>query len=75
MVVAYGVLALLFRTCIRLHNTDSPHIAEMKREIAIWERTASQMPIVSLEEAAVRDALRAKAKEVRNQLHHEEVMR
>jgi Na+/H+ antiporter NhaD/arsenite permease-like protein len=74
MVVAYGVLALLFRTCIRLHNTDSPHIAEMKREIAIWERTASQMPIVSLEEAAVRDALRAKAKEVRNQLHHEEVM-
>ena len=75
MVVAYGVLALIYCKCIRLHNTDSPHIAEMKREIAIWERTALQMPIVSLEEAAVRDALRAKANEVRNQLRHEVVMR
>ena len=40
----------------------------MKREIAIWERTARFMPIVSLEERAVRDALRAKAREVKSQL-------
>ena len=40
----------------------------MKREIAIWERTARLMPIVSLEERAVRDALRSKAREVKSQL-------
>ena len=41
----------------------------MKREIAIWERTARLMPIVSLEDRAVRDALRAKAAEVKQQLN------
>ena len=75
MLVAYGVLGIMTRTYVKLRNKDPPHIAEMKREIAIWERTASQMPVVSLEERAVRDALRAKANEVRNQLNQEEMMR
>lgn len=43
-------------------------VTEIKREIAIWERTARLLPIVSLEERAVREALRTKAKEVRLQL-------
>ena len=75
MGVAYVVLACIYCTCVRLPNKDPPHIAEMKREIAIWERTASQMPVVSLEETAVRDALRTKAIEVRNQLKREELLR
>ena len=75
MVVAYAVLACIYCTCVRLPNKDRPHIAELKREIAIWERTALQMPVVSLEETAVRDALRTKASEVRNQLHREELLR
>ena len=75
MVVAYAVLACIYCTCVRLPNKDPPHIAELKREIAIWERTASQMPVVSLEETAVRDALRMKANEVRNQLQRERMLR
>ena len=43
-------------------------VTELKREIAIWERTARLMPLVSLEERAVRKALRNKASEVRQQL-------
>lgn len=43
-------------------------VLELKREIAIWERTARLMPVVSLEERAIRDALRTKAAEVREQL-------
>ena len=75
MVVAYAVLACIYCTYVRLPNKDPPHIAELKREIAIWERTAAQMPAISLEEAAVRDALRSKASEVRNQLQQEVVLR
>lgn len=72
LAVAYGLLSLT--NCIhylRLQNKDPPHIAELKREIAIWERTARNMPVVSLEERAVRDALRTKAAEVRHQLLQE----
>lgn len=73
MVAAY-VLLLFFIYCfnyVRLKNKDPPHIAELKREIAIWERTARRLPVVSLEERAVRDALRAKAAEVQKQLKQE----
>ena len=75
MVVAYAVLGCIYRTYVRLPNKDPPHIAEMKREIAIWERTAAQMPVISLEETAVRDALRTKANEVQDQLRREVVLR
>ena len=44
------------------------YFVELKREIAIWERTARLMPVVSLEERAIRDALRSKGREVREQL-------
>ena len=40
----------------------------MKRELAIWQRTAARLPVVSLEERAVREALQAKAHEVEQQL-------
>ena len=75
MLVAYALLACIYCSYVRLRNKDPPHIAELKREIAIWERTAAQMPVISLEETAVRDALRAKANEVRNQLQQEVNMR
>ena len=51
-------------TYVRMH-------AELKREIAIWERTAVRLPVVSLEERAVRDALLAKAGDVRQQLQQQ----
>ena len=54
-----------------VQNKDPPHIAELKREIAIWERTALRLNVVSLEERAVRDAILAKAMDVRNQLNQE----
>ena len=72
MVAAYGLLTLIYCVSfIRVKNTDPPHIAELKREVAIWERTAQRLNIVSLEERAVRDAILAKAMDVRNQLNQE----
>ena len=56
---------------IRVTNKDPPHIAELKREVSIWEKTALRLNIVSLEERAVRDAILAKAMDVRNQLNQE----
>ncbi len=72
LAVAYGLLAIIHRCqYIRVRNTDAPHISELKREVNIWERTAQQMNVVSLEERAIRDALMAKAAEVRIQLAQE----
>jgi len=41
---------------------------ELKREIAIWKRTARHMRVVSLEERGVRERLLMKAREVQAQL-------
>ena len=41
---------------------------ELKREIAIWKRTARHMRVVSLEERGVRERLLMKAQEVQAQL-------
>ena len=72
MVAAYGLLALIYRVSfIHVKNKDPAHIAELKREIAIWERTAQHMNVVALEERAVHDAILAKAMDVRNQLNQE----
>lgn len=72
MVAAYGLLSLIYYVSyIRVKNKDPPHIAELKREVAIWERTAQHLNVVSLEERAVRDAILAKAMDVRNQLNQE----
>lgn len=72
ILVAYGLLAVIHRLqYIRVKNKDQPHIAELKREVAIWERTAQRLNVVSLEERAIRDALIAKASEVRSQLAQE----
>ena len=53
---------------VRLHNPEPQEVVEMKRELAIWQRTAARLPVVSLEERAVREALQAKAHEVEQQL-------
>lgn len=45
--------------------------AELKREIAIWKRTARHMRVVSLEERAVRGMLLQKAEEVQRQLREQ----
>lgn len=72
MVAAYGLLSLIYYVSfIRVKNKDPPHIAELKREIAIWKRTAERLNVVSLEERAVRDAILAKADDVQNQLNQE----
>ena len=55
-----------------MKNKDPPHISELKREVSIWERTAQQLNVVSLEERAVRDALLSKAAQVRSQISLEE---
>ena len=44
---------------------------ELKREIAIWKRTARHMRVVSLEERGVRDMLLRKAQEVQLQLREQ----
>jgi len=46
-------------------------LAELKREIAIWRRTAQHMRVVSLEERAVRDMLLQKAQSVQVQLREQ----
>lgn len=70
--VAYGLLYLIHRVqFISVKNKDPPNIAELKREVNIWERTAQRLNVVSLEERAIRDALMAKATEVRSQLAQE----
>lgn len=69
MITGYGLLVVYYYILyVGRRDTDPPHIAELKREIAIWERTARLMPVVSLEERAIRDALRSKGREVREQL-------
>lgn len=69
---AYGLLSIIYYfSFIRVKNKDPPHVAELKREVAIWERTAQRLNVVSLEERAVRDAILAKAMDVRNQLNQE----
>ena len=76
IVVAYILLVIILKCRSRLNyvsveNKDPPHVAELKREVAIWERTAQRLNVVSLEERAIRDALNAKATEVRQQLAQE----
>lgn len=71
-ILGYGLLSLSYGfSYMRLKNKDPPHISELKREIAIWERTAQRLNIVSLEERAVQEALLHKAAAVRNQLSRE----
>ena len=62
------LFAIYYFQFVRVKNKDPPHLSELKREVAIWERTAQRLNVVSLEERAVRDALLAKAAEVRSQL-------
>ena len=71
MLAAYGLLSLYYRFSFFNVNKDPPHISELKREVAIWERTAQRLNVVSLEERAVRDAILAKAMDVKNQLKQE----
>ena len=72
LVTAYFLLLAIYRChFIGVENKDPPHIVELMREVAIWERTAQHLNVVSLEERAVRDALLAKAAEVRTQLNME----
>ena len=72
LVAAYILLlAIYYCHFIGVKNKDPSHIVELKREVAIWERTAQHLNVVSLEERAVRDALLAKAAAVRNQLNLE----
>ena len=49
--------------------------AELKREIRMWERAEKTLPTVTGEEKVIRDALKAKTKEVRKQLHNERKLR
>ena len=73
LVSAYILLfAIYYFHFVRVKNKDPPHISELKREVAIWERTAQRLNVVSLEERAVRDALLEKAKEVRSQISLEQ---
>ena len=70
---AYILLFVIYHfQYVRVKNKDPPHISELKREVAIWERTAQRLNVVSLEERAVRDALLSKAAEVRSQISMEE---
>ena len=72
-VSAYILLFIIYNfQYVRVKNKDPPHISELKREVAIWERTAQRLNVVSLEERAVRDALLSKAAEVRSQISMEE---
>lgn len=73
LVSAYILLfAIYYFHFVRVKNRDPPHISELKREVAIWERTAQRLNVVSLEERAVRDALLQKATEVRSQISLEQ---
>ncbi len=69
--VAYGFLYIMHRFFISVRNKDPPNIAELKREIHIWQRTAQRLNVISLEDRGIRDALMAKATEVRSQLAQE----
>ncbi|KAL5460214.1 hypothetical protein EMCRGX_G033643 [Ephydatia muelleri] len=75
LVTAFVTLSVMYTHCFQyvvLKNKDLPHIAELKREITIWERTAKQLSAASPEERAVQEALNAKAMAVTMLLHQEE---
>lgn len=61
--VCYGVLRFLFRN-VSLNNPDSPEVAETKREIIIWQRTAARLGTVSEEEVLVKTQLEKKILEL-----------
>jgi Na+/H+ antiporter NhaD/arsenite permease-like protein len=68
-VLSFFFLRLVFcACCVRISIPEPQEVAELKRELAIWQRTAHRMQIVSLEERAVREALQAKARDVEEQL-------
>ncbi|KAI6656849.1 P protein-like [Oopsacas minuta] len=70
MVAAFFFLRLLY--CRKVFkNNDSPHVAELKREKAIWLRQAKRIGDVTLEEKQVKDALLQKAKEVQARIKEE----
>ena len=70
MTGAFFFLRLLY--CRKVfRNTDSPHVAELKRERDIWLRQAKRIGDITLEEKQVKEALLAKAKEVQSRIKEE----
>eukprot|EP00117_Sycon_ciliatum_P019640 scpid40150/ scgid6202/ P protein; Melanocyte-specific transporter protein; Pink-eyed dilution protein homolog len=67
MVGAYGLLRLMYRK-LDLANEDPPDIAELKREVQVWRRTASRVPMVSAEQKAIRALLMQKMLETEQRL-------
>ena len=64
-----SVSYVLFPARINNHDVIMHCCAvELKREVAAWERTASRMPAISVEDKAIRETLRAKAMEVSHQI-------
>ncbi|KAL5484287.1 hypothetical protein EMCRGX_G020756 [Ephydatia muelleri] len=74
MVAAYTTIAIMYSCCkyVKWRNDDEEsRIAELKREIRMWERAEKTLPTVTGEEKVIQEALRAKTLEVRKKLRDE----
>jgi Na+/H+ antiporter NhaD/arsenite permease-like protein len=59
----YAQLRFMYRNTI-FNNPDSPRVAELKREIAIWTRTMAKQPSTTREERSFLSKLNAKIEEL-----------
>nr|AOW69282.1 pink-eyed dilution-like protein [Choanoeca perplexa] len=63
--VCYPMLRWLYRN-EKLSNPDPPDVAEIKREIQIWQRTKASLHAVSEEEEVVIQSLEAKIRQLKS---------
>jgi len=68
LVVTYGCVILMYRSCIKLTLEDHPEIAELKQEIHVWKRAAKSVSLYSRDEEMVRKTLLRKVAALENKL-------
>jgi Na+/H+ antiporter NhaD/arsenite permease-like protein len=72
MIAGYITLRLMYRN-LRLQNTDSLEVSELKYESEVWRMTAARVPAMSAEENTVRELLLQKAKAVEEEIERRKI--
>ncbi|CAG0896771.1 unnamed protein product [Darwinula stevensoni] len=67
-VVVYLFIRIRFRSISSLTHSESPHVADLRGEIAVWEKAARGFSTLSRQELVVRRMLMRKVQHLRKQL-------
>lgn len=68
LAATYGLIYVMYRTCIRLTLDDKPEVVEIKQEIQVWRRAAKNLSLYSRDESTVRKMLMEKVDVLENLL-------